>query len=123
MRFRGFYLPFFRRYLPQYVQQKLDLNRLQPVPNVVAGPRDIRASDSVFRCPLEEDEGWFYSVVECQATNDNRMDYRTQEYKTCVFQYHLETVGKTDPRPPWIFSIVVYMGPQNVSPLEVYLTV
>ena len=110
MRFRQFYLPFFQRYLPPRIQEEFDLNQLEPIPSNFTGPRSMRASDSVFRCPLRNIAGWAYLILECQSTDDGDMDWRTQEYSNFVLQYHMDTAGKADQRPPWIVPVVMYMG-------------
>ena len=114
MRFREFYIPFFYRYLPQELQERAELSLLEHVPSTFPHPRHMRASDCVFRCPLKNNDGWLYIVVECQATNDTLMDYRVQKIqKLCVSVPH-RNVRKNGPTPSSDCFCRRLYGPSNL---------
>lgn len=109
---------FLQQYLPQSIQNKLDLNTLKILPGHFIGTRlRKQETDVLYACSLKNHKNnaaWIYTLIEHQSKPDYWIALRLWKYCCAIWKHYLKQNPKSKVLPV-IVPIVFYNGKQMYS--------
>lgn len=114
-------IAFLRTHLPAEIYQLINISTLQLTDKSFISPkfRQIH-SDILYRCQIEEKEGYIFFLIEAESTDkDELMAFRQLQYTVGAMDQHIQQGYK---KLPIVLPICLYHGRQSPYPyaIDVY---
>lgn len=100
---------FFELHLPENIKQKVDFSTLElQKDSFIDDELRLNIADLLYQVKIEDQDGYFYILLEHQSTSDKLMPYRLMKYMIGIMDHHLKK--KQGSQLPFIYPVVLYTG-------------
>lgn len=99
----------FKHHLPPKIFKKIDTKTLQLTnKSFLTEEYADKHSDLIYKAKIDGSNGYIYTLLEHQSTNDKYMGIRILEYNTSLIRQHMKEKKTT--KAPIILNILIYAG-------------
>ncbi len=104
----------FKHHLPPEIFKKIDTKNLQLTnKSFITEEYSDKHSDLVYKTKINGANGYIYTVLEHQSTNDKHMGIRLLEYNVQLMRQHMKENKTT--KAPIILNILIYAGKKSYT--------
>ena len=105
---------FFEKNLPASLKDKVDFSSIQSQnTSFINDKLRLNMADLLYSVKIQNEESYFYILVEHQSRPDKLMPFRLVKYMVSIMDNHLQKKGGT--KLPFIYPMVFYVRPASCS--------
>ncbi len=103
-----------QKHLPQELVKRIDIDSVQLTnKSFISEERKQLHSDVIYKCNIDNKQGYIYYEIEHQSTPDKWLQLRIAAYNIQLMQQHINEGHKT---LPIIINEIIYAGTESPYP-------